>query len=82
MNKQTPNPDFTTVLNKNFYTVLYRGVALLTVQPVQLASPIKQVQLNYKDAQGHIKALQAGKCVLPAVQNKYNQLKQLQTQKS
>lgn len=69
------DPNFTTVMNKNFYTVIFKGVTLLTVTPVQIANPIKQVQLNYKDAQGHIKALEAGRCVLPAVQAKYNKLK-------
>lgn len=74
MATQTQNPDFTTVLTKDFYTVLFKGEALFTIIPLQAASPKRQVTLNYVAAQEHIKALQAGVSPMQAAQTKYNEL--------
>ena len=74
MNTRTKNPDFTTVLNKDFFTVIFKGEVLITVVPLQVASPKRQVTLNYGKAQAEIKALQNGKSVFKDAQKKYNEL--------
>jgi hypothetical protein len=66
--------DFTTVMNKDFYTVLFKGVVLFTMIPLQVASTKKQVTLNYGAAQEHIKSLKEGVSLITSAQKTYNEL--------